>query len=410
VLTILISVAIGFIIGLAIMNFSNKAQHKKILLENEGHTIEKEIVYFAVEKIYDTLDSNLSDYELSKENTVNMISEAFHSGSEMMTEISASLSHIQDLVQKTTGPIETIYTTGESSLKKIDSSQHSVRKLADAIGQLENISSSVQELCAHLMQVNEKTKEIHSIADQADLLSLNAAIEAARAGDAGRGFGVVANDMKRLAESSASSAKDISKILSVGLKSVEQITIEMDAKTEIFKEVSTNVIEVFTDMSDSINEIENLSHNLKNDSTNTVSVVNDISEKTQTTIESLTKVLSEATGVLSGNIIIDKTPAELSEIMDQYVIIDVRNPHEFDDDLGHVDNATLYCIKDNFEEKISQLDHDDNYLFICRSGGRSARASIIAQSNDFKNVTNMKGGMLEWRKAFPIKSNKVSAA
>ena len=81
------------------------------------------------------------------------------------------------------------------------------------------------------------------------------------------------------------------------------------------------------------------------------------------------------------------------------VLIDVRTPAEYAE--GHIEGSLMIDYKDDtFKSEIEKLDKDATYLIYCRSGGRSAKASDYMISQGFKDVTNMKGGYLDWSEKY----------
>ena len=83
----------------------------------------------------------------------------------------------------------------------------------------------------------------------------------------------------------------------------------------------------------------------------------------------------------------------------EVILIDVRTPEEYKE--GYIQGATLIDFKDEyFEAGIDQLDPKASYLIYCRSGGRSSKATDMMISKGFKDVTNMKGGYLEWEERY----------
>ncbi len=141
-------------------------------------------------------------------------------------QLNTSMSQMQasttDIAQNTTvaaGDLESTFAQCEQAQQDIYQTTNKIQNLAKAV---ETASSSADSLTQSANGVGELMEDIQSIADQTNLLALNAAIEAARAGEHGRGFAVVADEVRNLSSRTQDSAKEIHQRLTIMLNTIEQ--------------------------------------------------------------------------------------------------------------------------------------------------------------------------------------------
>jgi methyl-accepting chemotaxis protein len=143
-------------------------------------------------------------------------------------------------VEETAATIEEMTASIQSIAAKVAAVDEVSREAAAAAGDGgERLSRVIQGIGASGKDIGKIIRIIEEIADQTNLLALNAAIEAARAGDAGRGFAVVAEEVKRLAERSVSSTREISTFVdSVQKDTGEAVQLSQRVLTQIVEAVS----------------------------------------------------------------------------------------------------------------------------------------------------------------------------
>ncbi|KAB3536408.1 methyl-accepting chemotaxis protein [Bacillus safensis] len=173
---------------------------------------------------------------------ITMSIEQFSNGNEAQNEkVESSTNQLVAMNEGLQDMSQTSSEVAAVSLQSTEAAGQGGRIVESTASQMKHIDTSVQEAEQVMKELEYKSKDITSIlnvingiADQTNLLALNAAIEAARAGESGRGFSVVAEEVRKLAVQSADSAKEIEKL-------IQEIVLEISKSQDMFKAVNREV-------------------------------------------------------------------------------------------------------------------------------------------------------------------------
>lgn len=211
------------------------------------------------------------------------------------SEVVQSIEQMTLTIYETTKNVNTVATKTRNAEIIATDSQHamleSIRGMNRIVEIVEDSSNIISDLGSSSTEIGEIIEVIEEIADQTNLLALNAAIEAARAGEQGRGFAVVADEVRKLAEKTTKATKEISeKIKDIQKDTMKAVASMKNGTTEakngkvVIEKAGDefrNIVENTKEISDLINQVASGSEQLNISSDEIRKSINSISNATR---------------------------------------------------------------------------------------------------------------------------------
>jgi len=188
--------------------------------------------------------------------TMEQMTQGANSQANQIIKTSSAMEEMSSSIQEVSYNAR---NTSDTALAASSLAREGLENVRDTVGAITIANNTIKKLNQHAQDIGQVIQLISEIAAQTNILALNAAIEAARAGDHGRGFDVVAEEIRKLAQRTTQSTKNISAIIEEIQKETQEVVKRMESGTVIANKAGDTLEDIVEGIVSTTDMVQNIS-------------------------------------------------------------------------------------------------------------------------------------------------------